>query len=122
MPAMILISSMATSHKNKQSTSLFAAASLVPCTGSMIILLFTLANDVLWAGILAVIAIALGMWMTISAIGVASIVLRRAIAGNDDSQTSIRRGLSKALRTFAALIVIATGGLLFSGTLYSMMG
>lgn len=109
--------------RNKQATSLFAAASLVPCTGSMIILLFTLANGVLWAGVLAVIAIALGMWVTITIIGLVSILLRRMVVGAaDEAPTAFRRGLSKALRAGAALIVIATGGLLFVGTLYSMMG
>jgi len=106
----------------KPSTGLFAAASLVPCTGSMIILLFTLANDVLWAGILAVITIALGMWLTVSAIGIASMLLRRAVVGDGEQVGFVRRGLVKGLRTLAALVVIATGSLLFAGTFYSMMG
>jgi len=106
----------------KPSTGLFAAASLVPCTGSMIILLFTLANDVLWAGILAVIAIALGMWLTVSAIGIGSMLLRRAMVGDGEHVGRARRKLTKVLRTLAALIVIATGSLLFAGTFYSMMG
>ncbi len=107
---------------HEPSTGLFAAASLVPCTGSMIILLFTLANGILWAGVLAVIAIALGMWMTITAIGIVSMLLRRAVVGDDEHQGKTRRGLTKVLRVGAALIVIATGSLLFAGTLYSVMG
>lgn len=106
----------------KPSTGLFAAASLVPCTGSMIILLFTLANNVLWAGILAVIMIALGMWLTITAIGIASMLLRRAVVGDGEHVGKARHVIVKASRVLAALIVIATGGLLFAGTLYSMMG
>jgi len=106
----------------KPSTGLFAAASLVPCTGSMIILLFTLANNVLWAGILAVIAIALGMWLTITAIGLVSMLLRRAMVGDGEHVGPARHRLVKALRILAALIVIATGALLFAGTLYSMSG
>jgi ABC-type nickel/cobalt efflux system permease component RcnA len=106
----------------KPSTGLFAAASLVPCTGSMIILLFCLANDVLWAGILAVIMIALGMWMTITIIGLASMLLRRAMVGDGEHAGAVRRGFGRALRVCAALIVVATGSLLFAGTVYSMMG
>ena len=106
----------------KPSTGLFAAASLVPCTGSMIILLFTLANDVLWAGILAVIMIALGMWLTISAIGIVSMLLRRAVVGDGEHVNPMRHKLAKASRVLAALVVIATGSLLFAGTLYSMGG
>jgi ABC-type nickel/cobalt efflux system permease component RcnA len=106
----------------KPSTGLFAAASLVPCTGSMIILLFCLANDVLWAGVLAVIAIALGMWLTISAIGFASMLLRRAVVGDGEHVGKTRLALVRASRVLAALIVIATGSLLFAGTFYSMGG
>ncbi len=106
----------------KPSTGLFAAASLVPCTGSMIILLFTLANDVLWAGILAVIAIALGMWVTITIIGLTSMLLRRVMVGDGEHVGAARRGFTKVLRVCAALIVIATGSLLFAGTVYSMLG
>ena len=107
---------------HEPSTRLFAAASLVPCTGSMIILLFTLANGILWAGVLAVIAIALGMWLTITAIGILSMLLRRAMVGEGEQAGGMRRGLTKILRVAAALIVIATGGLLFTGTLYSVLG
>jgi len=104
----------------RPSTGLFAAASLVPCTGSMIILMFTLANNILWAGILAVIAIALGMWLTISTIGLASMLLRRAVVGDGEHVGPGKRRLMKAVRILAALVVIATGSLLFAGTLYGM--
>jgi nickel/cobalt exporter len=98
--------------------SLFAAASLVPCSGSMIILLFTAANGVLGAGLMAVVAIALGMWITITAFGLAAIFLRRSIL--DVEQSPWRKRLAKAARLFAAMLVIATGGLLFLGTVYSL--
>jgi len=106
----------------KPSTGLFAAASLVPCSGSMIILLFTLSNKILWAGVLAVIMIALGMWLTISAIGFASMFLRRVVVGDGEHSSKLRQGFAKASRVIAALIVIATGGLLFAATFFSMMG
>lgn len=43
----------------------------------MIILLFTLAHQILWAGILSVIAIALGMWLTMTLIALAAIFLHQ---------------------------------------------
>jgi nickel/cobalt transporter (NicO) family protein len=77
---------------------------------------------VLWAGILAVIMIALGMWLTITAIGLASMLLRRALVGDGEHVGPGKRRLMKAARIAAAMVVIATGSLLFAGTLYSMMG
>ncbi len=107
---------------NKQAVSLFTATSLVPCTGSMIVLLFTLAQGVLWAGVLSVIAIALGMWLTITVIGTAAIFLRHAILLNEDKPSLWRQRIIRTLNIIAALIITGTGGLLFSGTLYSLMG
>ncbi|HVY12051.1 MAG TPA: hypothetical protein VHB73_00640 [Alphaproteobacteria bacterium] len=106
--------------QSRSGKSLFAVASLVPCSGSMIILLFTAVNGVLWAGVLAVIAIALGMWLTIAIIGTVSILLRRVAL--EAKPSPFRLGLIKAVRVLAALVVVATGGLLFIGTLYNLGG
>jgi nickel/cobalt transporter (NicO) family protein len=109
-------------QSNRQALSLFGAVSLVPCTGSMIILLFTLAHQILWAGILAVIAIALGMWLTMTLIALAAIFLHRNLAGEEDTPRPWQKRLQNFLRYAAALFVIVTGGALFSGVLLDMMG
>lgn len=107
-------------HKNKRALSLFAATSMVPCTGSMIILLFTLANHVLWAGVLGVVAIALGMWLTVTAIGVVTILTRHMIIGNETTQSGARRLVMLGLNLLAALVVTLTGFLLCLGTWQSL--
>ena len=104
---------------NRRALGLFTATSLVPCTGSMIILLFTLANDVLWAGVLAVIAIALGMWLTVTIIGTLSIALRKTFADRP-APSRLRQAATRILNILAASLVLATGGLLFAGTLASL--
>ena len=53
---------------------------MVPCTGSVLIMLYALANDILYAGVLLVTAIAAGMAMTMGALGVLSIVARNVVA------------------------------------------
>jgi ABC-type nickel/cobalt efflux system permease component RcnA len=53
---------------------------LVPCTGAVLILLYAMANDILFAGVLLVVAIAAGMAITMGALGVLSIVARNAVA------------------------------------------
>ena len=53
---------------------------LVPCTGAVLILLYAMANDILFAGVLLVVAIAAGMALTMGALGVLSIVARNAVA------------------------------------------
>jgi nickel/cobalt transporter (NicO) family protein len=65
-----------------------------------------------WAGVIGVIAIAFGMAITLSAIGLASMVAHRLI---------IADGRSKEIGRFtaiaASLIVIATAGTLLLGSL-----
>jgi nickel/cobalt transporter (NicO) family protein len=53
---------------------------LVPCTGAVLILLYAIANDILFAGVLLVVSIAAGMALTMGALGVLSIVARNAVA------------------------------------------
>jgi nickel/cobalt transporter (NicO) family protein len=58
---------------------------LVPCTGAVLILLYALANDILFVGALLVVAIAAGMALTMGALGVLSIVARNAVAARVES-------------------------------------
>jgi len=102
----------------KSGIRLFAATSLVPCTGSMTLLLFTLANHMLWLGVLCVVAIALGMWLTITGLGVASMLLHHAVLGNP---AFAKPGLRKLAGLVAASIVIITGTTLFLGALADVL-
>lgn len=49
---------------------------MVPCTGAIIVLMFTFANGMLWSGLLLVAAIGLGMALTMAALGSAAILAR----------------------------------------------
>lgn len=56
------------------------AAGFIPCSGAILILLFTLANGLILAGLAMAAAIALGMGLTLAGLGVASILLRQQVA------------------------------------------
>ena len=87
---------------------LLTAAGIAPCAGALVVILLSLALGVLWAGVIGVIAIALGM---------ASMVAHRLIIGEGRSQ-EIGRFVSIA----ASLIVIATAGTLLLGALERFIG
>ena len=93
---------------------LLTAAGIAPCAGALVVILLSVALGVLWAGVIGVIAIALGMAITLAAIGMASMVAHRLIIGDGRSQ-EIGRFTSIA----ASLIVIATAGTLLLGALVS---
>lgn len=56
------------------------SAGFVPCSGAILILLFTMANGLFLAGMAMAAAIALGMGLTLAGLGVASILLRHQVA------------------------------------------
>ncbi len=91
---------------------LLTAAGIAPCAGALIIILLSIALDVLWAGVVGVIAIALGMAITLAAIGMASMLAHRLIIAEGRSQE-----IGRFTAIAASLIVIATGGTLLLGSL-----
>ncbi len=52
---------------------------VVPCTGAILVMLFALANSVVFVGVLVVLAISLGMAITMASLGILSVVLRRSV-------------------------------------------
>jgi ABC-type nickel/cobalt efflux system permease component RcnA len=69
---------------------LAVAAGFVPCSGAILILVFCLANSLIWQGVVMTSMIAVGMAATLSAIGLGSIFLRRQTLGrvSDGERTS----------------------------------
>jgi len=95
---------------------LLTAAGIAPCAGALVMILLSVALGVIWAGVVGVIAIALGMAITLAAIGMASMVAHRLIIGEGRSQ-EIGRFVSIA----ASLIVIATAGTLLLGAVENLL-
>jgi nickel/cobalt exporter len=91
---------------------LLTAAGIAPCAGALVVILLSIALDVLWAGVVGVIAIALGMAITLAGIGMASMVAHRLIIAEGRSQE-----IGRFTAIAASLIVIATAGTLLLGSL-----
>jgi nickel/cobalt exporter len=103
-------------HEPRQRTIagwlLLTAAGVAPCAGALVVILLSVALDVVWAGVVGVIAIAFGMAITLAAIGMASMVAHRLIIGDGRS-----REIGRFTTIAASLIVIATAGALLLGAL-----
>lgn len=91
---------------------LLTAAGVAPCAGALVVILLSIALGVVWAGVVGVIAIALGMAVTLTAIGMASMAAHRMIIGDGRS-----REIGRFTAIAASLIVIATAGTLLLGSL-----
>ena len=93
---------------------LAVAAGLVPCASAIILMLFALANRAFVIGIEAALAMSLGMAITVSSIGLASIFARqlmeRVVAANSRGGVALERGLnlggSLLLVLFASLLLL----------------
>jgi nickel/cobalt exporter len=93
------------------------AAGLVPCGSAIIVMLFALANHALAIGVEAAIAMSLGMAITVSLIGVSSVVARqllvRIVAGHVHGSVALDRGLHLG----SSLLLVAFATLFFLGAL-----
>lgn len=102
----------------------FAAAAITsgirPCTGSLIVLLFALANGIFFIGVLSAVAMGVGVALTISAVGIAAILSRRGLlrlggaAGFAGGAAAL---LPRALSVLGSAAVMLIGVILLYGTL-----
>jgi ABC-type nickel/cobalt efflux system permease component RcnA len=104
-------------HAPLEQRALALAAGFVPCSGAILILLFTLANGLLVAGIAMAIAIAFGMGLTLAGLGVASILLRHQVSVRLPEGGRTGRWLALSGPVF----VIAIGGILLAATLLTQV-
>lgn len=96
---------------------LLTAAGVAPCAGAVVMVLISAALGVLWAGLLGVVAIALGMALTLAAIGIGSMLAHRLLVGDRTSNA-----LGRITTVLAALLVVGTSGFLLFGAVARLFG
>ncbi len=110
---MPLPSASNTSNLRETIATVFAAG-LRPCTGAILVLVFSLAQGILFAGILAVIAMSLGTAITTSLIAALAVYAKvfalKLASGNSRFGAIAMRGLELAAALFVCLL---GAGLLF---------
>jgi nickel/cobalt exporter len=88
---------------------LAVAAGFVPCSGAILILTFAIANGILASGLAMVLAIALGMALTLAGLGLASMLLHHQVAVRFAGGGRAARWLG----LLGPLLILVIGGLLF---------
>ncbi|WP_395016563.1 hypothetical protein [Dongia sp.] len=89
------------------------AAGFIPCSGAILILVFALTNGIVLSGIAMTLAIAVGMAITLSVMGVASILVRRQIV----LRLPASADASRAFGLIGPILVTAIGAVLLCGAL-----
>jgi len=90
---------------------------VAPCAGAVVMVLISAALGVLWAGLLGVVAIALGMALTLAVIGIGSMLAHRLLVGDRTSNA-----VGRITTVLAALLVVGTSGFLLFGAVARLMG
>lgn len=99
---------------------LVIAAGVTPCASAIIILLFALANDALAVGIGAVAVLSLGMALTVSTIGVASVLGRHTLLHILDAVGVKSHRFEQGLAAIGAFFIVAVSSLLMLGAWYRL--
>jgi ABC-type nickel/cobalt efflux system permease component RcnA len=93
------------------------AAGLIPCSGAVLVLIYALANGLLLSGLVMTACIAVGMALTLSAIGIAAVWMRaRAVGADRPASPARRRSLQAALNLLGPLLITGLGAVLLLST------
>lgn len=98
---------------NHNSTALAISAGLVPCIGSLLILLFTAANKMFLTGVMLVIAVGLGIGITITIVGLLSFYFRKLFVLSKTN--SFTQPVLKTLNYAGPVLITALGIVMFAG-------
>lgn len=93
------------------------AVGLVPCTGATLVMLYALANGIVYAGIAMVVAIGAGMAVTMAIIGVATILARRAALARFPQAQAGDGRIGGVLQALAGLAIASLGALMLYAAL-----
>jgi ABC-type nickel/cobalt efflux system permease component RcnA len=99
--------------------SAIVAVGLRPCSGAILVLVFALAQGMLWAGVAATFVMGIGTAITVAAIATVAVVARDLAQGFASSRSGYGMLALRGIETGAALIILAFGSLLLVGYLTS---
>ncbi len=95
------------------------AVGLRPCSGAILVLVFALAQGMLWAGVAATFVMGLGTAITVAAIATLAVGARELAGRFASSRSGYGMLALRGLETAAAVVILAFGSLLLIGYLTS---
>ena len=95
------------------------AVGLRPCSGAILVLVFALAQGLLWAGVVATFMMALGTAITVAAIATLAVAAKSLAAQFAGSRSGYGMLALRGIEVGAAVVIFAFGALLLAGYLYA---
>ena len=99
--------------------SAIVAVGLRPCSGAILVLVFALAQGLLWAGVVATFVMALGTAITVGAIATLAVAAKSVAAQFAGSRSGYGMLALRGIEVAAAFVILAFGTLLLAGYLYA---
>jgi ABC-type nickel/cobalt efflux system permease component RcnA len=101
----------------RRGLSAIVAVGLRPCSGAILVLVFALAQGMLWAGVAATFVMAIGTAITVAAIATIAVGARSLAQGFAQSRSGYGMLALRGIETGAAFLILAFGALLLVGYL-----
>ena len=95
------------------------AVGLRPCSGAIIVLVFSLSQGLFWAGVASTFTMAIGTAITVAAIATVAVTARSFAQGIAQSRSGYGTAVMRGIEVAAAAVILAFGALLLSGYLFS---
>jgi nickel/cobalt exporter len=105
----------------RRALSIALAVGIRPCTGALLVLLFSSAAGLYWAGVVSTFVMALGTALTVSAIAAIAVGSRRLALRLAKSDTAWLGTIALTLKAGAGVLLVLVGLTLFWGTLHGGM-
>jgi nickel/cobalt transporter (NicO) family protein len=102
----------------RRALSIALAVGIRPCTGALLVLLFSSAAGLYWAGVVSTFVMALGTALTVSAIAAIAVGSRRLALKLAKSDTAWLGTIAMTLKAGAGALLVLVGLTLFWGTLH----
>jgi nickel/cobalt exporter len=106
-------------HWWKRGLTAIVAVGLRPCSGAIIVLVFSLAQGLFWIGVASTFAMGLGTAITVAVIATLAVGARSLAGRWAKAKPGTGMLLLRGLETAAALVIVAFGALLLTGYLVS---
>ncbi len=112
-------SELAGAHWFKRGLAAIVAVGLRPCSGAIIVLVFSLAQGIFWIGVASTFVMGLGTAITVSAIAILAVGARGLAGRWAKAKPGGGMVLLRGLETAAALVIVVFGVLLLTGYMVS---
>jgi nickel/cobalt transporter (NicO) family protein len=101
----------------RKAWTVVASTALRPCTGALIVLVFSISQGLLLAGIAATLVMGLGTALTVASLAVLAVSARKTAFMLTGADSPLARKLMRGIEACGAIAVLAFGALLLAGNI-----